>query len=75
MEVPERFVKFVSSYRGQTSEEGWVEIDVKALDLEGVSRIYVNLAHVASKRGKADEAASLLDKWDAVFGDRDEVEG
>ena len=72
MEVPKRFVKFVSTYHGVTSEDGWVEIDIKKLDLHGLSRIYVNLADVRGRKDKADEAASLLGKWDSVFGDADE---
>ena len=72
MEVPQRFVKFVQTHRGVTSEDGWVEIDIKQLDLDGLSRIYVSLAHVRSGKGKADDAASLLDKWDSVFGGDDD---
>jgi hypothetical protein len=74
MQVPARFLRVNPSYRGVQSEEGWLEIDIKAVDIEGVSRLYVNLDDVAKQRKKRDEAASLLDAWDAAFGKKDEEE-
>jgi hypothetical protein len=68
MEVPARFVRFSPSRRGVPSEEGWIEIDIKALDLDGVSKLYVNLSDVAHLRQKRDEAAKTIDAWDAAFG-------
>ena len=72
MHVPKRFLKVAKQYRGRASAEGWLEIDVKAMDMDGLSKVYVNLDEVASLRGKRDEAAELLDKWDAVFGKGDD---
>jgi len=72
VQIPARFLKVCPSYRGVQSEEGWLEIEIKAVDIEGVSRIYVNLDEVARLRRKRDEAAATLDAWDAAFGKRDE---
>ena len=68
MEVPARFVRFSPSHRGVPSDEGWIEIDIKALDLDGVSKLYVNLSDVARMRQKRDEAAKTVDAWDVAFG-------
>lgn len=72
MQIPARFLRVNPSYRGVASQEGWLEIDIKAMDIEGVSKLYVNLDDVAKLRSKRDEAASLLDAWDAAFGKKEE---
>jgi len=71
MQIPARFLRVNPSYRGTPSQEGWLEIDIKAVDIEGVSKLYVNLDDVAKMRKKRDEAASLLDAWDAAFGKKE----
>lgn len=72
MEIPARFIRFSPSHKGVKSEDGWLEINLRAIDLEGVTRIYVNLSDVARAKAKRDEAASVLDAWDAAFGEQDE---
>jgi hypothetical protein len=72
MEVPARFLRVSPTHKGVPSVEGWLEIDLKALDLDGVSKLYVNLADVARVKGKRDAAAAVLDAWDAAFGKREE---
>lgn len=74
MQIPARFLRVHPSYRGVRSQEGWLEIDIKAVDIEGVSRLFVNLDDVAKLRAKRDEAASLLDAWEAAFGEREDDE-
>ena len=34
------------AHDGSASESGWLELDVKAMDLEAVSKIYIDLAEV-----------------------------
>lgn len=72
MEIPARFIRVSQSHRGVKSEDGWLEIDLRAIDLEGLTRIYVNLSDVARIKQKRDEAASVLDAWDSAFGKKDE---
>ena len=74
MQIPARFLRVNPSYRGTHSEEGWLEIDVKAVDIEGVSKLYVNLDDVARMRTKRAEAGKLLDAWDAAFGKKGDDE-
>ncbi|MBM3499029.1 MAG: hypothetical protein FJX74_10200 [Armatimonadetes bacterium] len=72
MQVPARFLRVNPSYRGTPSEEGWLEIDIKAVDIEGVSKLYVNLDEVARIRTKREAAGKVLDAWDAAFGKKDD---
>jgi len=68
MKIPGRFLKYLTRYGGTASREGWLEIDIRALDLEGVSKIYVNLDDVARLKEKREEAASAVEEWLAYLG-------
>ena len=72
MEVPARFLRVAPSHKGVPSADGWLEIDIRMLDLEGVSKLYVNLADVGKVRQKRDDAAKAIDAWDAAFRKKDE---
>ena len=72
MKIPARFLKFAAAHGGVSSNEGWLEIDIRAVDMDGVTKLYVNLDDVASVKTKRDAAASAMDAWDAKFGGKDE---
>ena len=73
MKIPARFLKFAAAHGGTSSSEGWLEIDIRPLDLDGVTKLYVNLDDVANVKTKRDAAAGMLDAWDAKFGAKDEA--
>lgn len=72
MRIPARFIKYASTHSGATSQEGFIEIDVRALDLDGVTKLYVNLDDVANVKSKRDGAVEALDAWETMFGKKDE---
>ena len=49
MNFPKGRMRFVRAHDGSVSETGWLELDVKALDLEAVSKIYVDLGEIILK--------------------------
>jgi hypothetical protein len=72
MKVASRFLKISATAEGTPSKEGWLEIDIRPLDLDGVTKLHVNLDDIAAVRARRDTAASALDAWDAAFGKREE---
>lgn len=72
MRVPARFLKISSTAEGVPSKEGWLEIDIRALDLDGVTKLHVDLAEVGKAKSRRAEATEKLDSWDALFGKKDE---
>jgi hypothetical protein len=68
MQIPARFLRVNAAYKGVANTEGWLEIDIKAVDIEGVSKVYVNLDDVARLRLKREQASATVDAWDAAFG-------
>lgn len=72
MRIPTRFIRYAATHSGATSQEGFLEIDIRALDLDGVTKLYVNLDDVANVKSKRDSAVEALDAWETMFGKKDE---
>jgi hypothetical protein len=72
MRIPARFIKYAATHSGASSKEGFIEIDIRALDLDGVTKLYVNLDDVSNVRQKREGAMGTLEAWDAMFGEKEE---
>lgn len=71
MRIPARFIRYAATAGGTPSKEGFIEIDIRALDLDGVTKLYVNLDDVSHVKEKRDGAAAALDVWENLFGKDD----
>jgi len=71
MEVPATRLRVMSSHKGKAGEHGWLQIELRGLDLEGVSHLYVDLADLQRIRGKAEEASAIVDAWDQLLGPKE----
>lgn len=72
MRIPARFLKYAATHAGTGSQEGFLEIDIRALDLDGVTKLYVNLDDLATVKARREAAMGALDAWDQMFGKPDE---
>jgi hypothetical protein len=61
-------MRFVRAHDGSASEAGWLELDVKAMDLEAVSRIYIDLAEVDRLRQLGDQREDAFRKARDLLG-------
>ena len=61
MRVPKERLELRPSVEGRESQAGWLVIDLKALDLEGVQRLEVDLDEVEGIRSKQSKAGSLFE--------------
>ena len=68
MNFPKDRMRFVRAHDGSVSETGWLELDVKALDLEGVSKIYLDLAEVDHLREIGDQQEDALREARELLG-------
>jgi len=71
MELPATRLRVMPSHKGKASNHGWLQIELRGLDLEGVSHLYVDLGDVQRIRGKADEASTIVDAWDQLLGQKE----
>jgi hypothetical protein len=68
MNFPKNRMRFVSSQEGGISPAGWLELDVRAVDLEGAGRIYIDLAEVDRLRTSGDHQEEALDAVRRLLG-------
>ena len=68
MDFPKQKMRFTSTHGSDRSEEGWLVLDIRNVDLEGVSQIYVSLADVRELKAKGDQQADLLKQARSLLG-------
>ena len=73
MKFPMQKMRFSSTYGGDRSDDGWLLLDVRDVDLDGVNQIVISLADVKEVQAKGDEQAELLKRARSLLGgDEDE---
>jgi hypothetical protein len=68
MDFPKQKMRFSSTHGAGHSEDGWLILDVRNVDLDGVSQIVINLADVRELKAKGDEQADLLARARRLLG-------
>lgn len=61
MLFPKNKMGHTTSYQGNKSEDGWLILDIGNLELEGVTKVYIDMRDVGeikSKKSKGDDALS-----------------
>ena len=60
MLFPKNRVHFTKTYQGKTDAEGWIVLDLTALDLEGANKVYLPVTDLDALKAKGDKAADKL---------------
>jgi hypothetical protein len=68
MDLPKEKIGFLKSHRGEVTPEGWLVLDVANLDLDAVTKIYVDMRDVEAARIRGDEEAERLRKARELLG-------
>jgi len=61
MRIAKERLKLQPVVDGRASKAGWLTVDLKALELEGVQRLEVDLDDVEALRSQQDRAANLFE--------------
>ena len=69
MRIPKERLEVKPTFEGRDSPAGWLEINLKGLDLEGVTKLYLDLADLEGLRSRQGEAEDLLKKLRGTLGD------
>jgi hypothetical protein len=63
MQFPKDKMKInTGSYQGRESESGWLILDVKNVDLDGISQVYINLDDIEKLKSRSTQDKDLLEK-------------
>lgn len=68
MDFPKEKMELTSSHSDKESEKGWLVLNLGTLDLEGVSRIYINLDVVEELKAGAQRHAEVLERMRTLLG-------
>jgi hypothetical protein len=68
MNFPRQKMRFTSTHGGSQSEEGWLVLDVRNVDLEGVGQIFISLEDVRELKAKGDQQTDLLKQARSLLG-------
>jgi hypothetical protein len=72
MDFPKQKMRFTTTHGGDQSEDGWLVLDVKNVDLDGVSQIVISLADVRELKAKGDQQEELLKRARSLLGGGEE---
>ncbi|MDH7568787.1 MAG: hypothetical protein QHJ73_04295 [Armatimonadota bacterium] len=68
MDFPKEKMEIVSTHGGKPSEKGWLVLHLGALDLEGISRIYVNLDDLEDLKARGERHSAALERMRSLLG-------
>jgi len=68
MDFPKEKMEIVGSHGGKTSEKGWLVLHLGALDLEGVSKIYIDLEDLEGLKERGERHTDVLERMRSLLG-------
>ncbi|MHB0913749.1 MAG: hypothetical protein ACYC2Y_09965 [Armatimonadota bacterium] len=72
MLFPKSKMGFTSTYRGDKTDEGWLVLEIGNMELEGVSKLYIDLRDVREVAEKKSKAADALSEAMKLLGGPEE---
>ena len=68
MLFPKSKMSHTSTYQGNVSEDGWLILTIGNVELEGVTKIYIDLEDLEEIRGKSAKESEALNKAKRLLG-------
>jgi len=68
MLFPKNRVRFTTTYNGKDDAEGWIVLDLKGIDLEGASKIYLPAADLHRLQEAGDTTTNRLKQARMLLG-------
>jgi len=69
MRIPRERLEVKPTFEGKDSPAGWLEINLKGLDLDGVTKLYVDMADIEGLRARQGAADDLLKRLRGTLAD------
>ena len=68
MLFPKEKIGYTSSLQGNKSEEGWLVLSIGNVELEGVTKLYIDLNDVDEIKKRAGKESDALEKARRLLG-------
>lgn len=68
MKFPRGKMRIIEVYDGQKTDNGWLELQISTVDLEGASKVYINLDDVLKLRDQKSSASDAAKKARELLG-------
>ncbi len=68
MQFPKEKMSFTSTYKGEKTDEGWLVLDIGNMELEGVTKIEVDLRDIDEVKKRKGKESDALDEARRLLG-------
>jgi hypothetical protein len=68
MLFPKEKIGHTTSYQGNKSEDGWLVLNIGNMELEGVTKVYIDLRDVGEIKARASKESDALDRAKRLLG-------
>jgi hypothetical protein len=72
MLFPKNKMRFTTTYQGKTEPDGWIVLDVKGVDLDGLGKIYLSIEDIRKLQQGGDMTTDKLKQARSLLGGDDE---
>jgi hypothetical protein len=68
MRFPRNRIRFITTHDGKRSEKGYLQLDLKGLDIEGANALVLEMEDVETARAAGDKQDDALKKARDLLG-------
>lgn len=71
MNFPKNRMRITHSHEGRRSEKGWLVLDVRGLDLDGVNSIVIPIEEIDKLQDEPQQGANPLEQLHKLIGQKE----
>jgi hypothetical protein len=68
MLFPKEKMSHTSTYKGNKSDEGWLVLNIGNMELEGVSKLYIDLRDIDEVKQRSSKESDALERAKRLLG-------
>lgn len=68
MLFPKNKMSFTSVYQGNKSSEGWLVLDIGNMELEGVTKVYIDMKDVGEAKAHRSKGSESVNELKRLLG-------
>ncbi|MBM3493586.1 MAG: hypothetical protein FJX72_04580 [Armatimonadetes bacterium] len=69
MRFPRERIAYAATFEGQSAPEGFIVLDLKGLDIEGVTKLVLDGEHISAARNQGERKQDAAQRLRTLLGD------